>query len=126
MITTEEIYEKLNQYGTFMPIDYEIAIMNDLVSLDFIYIEQNMDKICDIINWLRSSHMDSYDEVDETNAGQIKVFLEWLIKIGKETSIKEGFIESKLSMFSINVNENLPEEERISLPPYKYLKRGST
>ncbi len=125
MITIEEIYKKLHQYGTFMTIDCEIITMNDLASLDFIYIEQNMDKIYDIIDWLHSSHMDSYIEVNETNARQIKIFLEWLIEIGKETSIKRGFIESMLNMFSINVNENLPEEEKISLPPYKYLKKKS-
>ncbi|MDO4728883.1 MAG: hypothetical protein Q4B43_07765 [Bacteroidota bacterium] len=110
MTTIAEIYEKLDQFGTFMSIDDELIIMSNLESLDIAYIEQNRDKICDIIDWLRSSHMDTYDEVDETNIEQIKVFLQWLKRIGEKTSIKKDFIDSKLKIFSINIkddNENV-------------------
>ncbi len=124
--TVNDLYKESENFGNVMGIDVELNLMKDLENLEINDIENNMDKFKEISDSLYESHADDCDYVNETNARQIKAFLEWLIKIGKETSLKEGFIESMLGMFSINVNENLPEEEKISLPAYKYYKEDRT
>ncbi len=122
--TVNDLYKETENFGTVMGIDVELNLMKNLENLEINDIESNMDKFKKILDLLYESHADDCCYVDETNARQIKTFLEWLIKIGKETSVDDGFIESMLGMFSINVNKNLPKEEKISLPPYKYCKKG--
>lgn len=105
----EALVKKWGELPTFMEIEQEILIINDIMQLSFYDIASNKELFCEIIENLELSHTESYYELTRKNERVFMDFYRWLADLIEKNNFNLNY--NIISTFSLTYDDVMAEKE---------------